>query len=153
MPKNVYIRKLTADQRFEEKYERLTESGCWLWTGSTYFNGYGSFFFEGKSIRAHRYSYVRAKGKIPDGLQIDHLCRVRCCVNPDHLEAVTAKKNINRGRNYKSEKTHCPRGHPYSGANLLITKPGSRQCRACHRKKQRDRYWRNKNASGMVGDE
>jgi hypothetical protein len=84
-------------------------------------------------MRAHRVSYVLAHGSIPDGLQLDHLCRNKLCVNPTHLEAVTARENTLRGVSVaavNAKKTHCPRGHELSGSNLLAYRK-VRSCRAC----------------------
>lgn len=126
----------TEDERFENFVARDPNSGCWIWAGCTENGGYGIFTRSAehgsKPIMAHRYSYEQSVGEIPEGLVIDHLCRVRCCVNPNHLEPVTHKENLNRGINAKSEKTHCPQGHPYSGDNLYIrTDNGGRECKAC----------------------
>jgi len=108
---------------------------CWLWTGCIKSNGYGTYGKEGKY--AHRISYVLTRGEIPLGLQLDHLCRVRNCVNPDHLEAVTRKENIRRGMagsGINSRKTSCIRGHKLSGSNLLVVgKRKKRQCKICSR--------------------
>ena len=130
-----------AEERFDNMYIPVTESGCWLWLGYVKINGYAQFSVEGKSVYAHRYSYERFVGKIQDGLQIDHLCRVRCCVNPAHLEQVTNHENMRRGiawlvaGKYQLAKTHCPRGHEYSGSNLYTKKHKDghpdRRCRAC----------------------
>ena len=76
---------------------RVNQSGCWVWNGTRYTNGYGRKSQNGTSVRAHRVYYEKFKGPIPDGLQIDHLCRVRLCVNPTHLEAVTHEENGRRG--------------------------------------------------------
>ncbi len=73
------------------------------------------------------------KGPIPPGLLLDHLCRVTCCVNPDHLEPVTCKVNLNRGIHRNVGKTHCPRRHEYSAENTRISNKGSRICRECDR--------------------
>lgn len=101
-------------------------SGCWIWAGTTQRNGYGHHRYGGRggpSELAHRFSYRIHKGEIPNGFDLDHLCRVRCCVNPDHLEPVTRKENINRSGlvgKWKRElgakrpwliKTHCRYGH------------------------------------------
>lgn len=79
---------------------------CWLWQGSLYDNGYGRFCPGGRSknMRAHRFSYEHFNGPIPDGLQIDHTCEERACVNPAHLEAVTGQENIIRGHTRRSSK-------------------------------------------------
>ena len=132
----------TTVERFEDKYIPVTESGCWLWIGAIGSTGYGNFKNGNRTVKAHRFSYELAKGKIPDGLHLDHLCRVSCCVNPNHLEPVTPKENIRRGIGvgkvigeiWKLEnlsKTHCPHGHPYYGKNLYLTPAGKRQCRKC----------------------
>ena|SRR3990167_8473917 len=126
-------------QKIEEKYEPEPNSGCWLWTGAITYGGYGVLKIGNTMTTAHRVSYELHKGKIPEGLQLDHLCRVRCCVNPDHLEPVTNKENMRRGLGNgpavkkQLSKTHCPKSHPYSGENLYLMKNGGRKCRECHR--------------------
>lgn len=123
--------------RFAAKVE-VAKSGCWLWTARLNRNGYGMFMDpDSKRSRvAHRYAYEVARGPIPEGLQLDHLCRVRHCVNPDHLEAVTQRENLLRGETLTAKAaaaTHCPANHPYAGDNLYINPKGERLCRACHR--------------------
>ena len=110
--------------------------GCWLWHGRRGRATYGAFYFGGVSTPAHRVTFEMAFGPIPEGLQIDHLCRTPACVNPYHLDAVTRRENILRGIGKSAEnarKTHCPKGHPYSGENLRVrkTKRGRRACRTC----------------------
>lgn len=121
--------------------------GCWLWTGSSSgAEGYGQYFVGGKGSRnanrtqykrAHRVAYEALVGPIPEGMQLDHLCRVPSCVNPAHLEPVTQQENIRRGRGpsvaglRNAAKTHCSRGHAYEGNNLRIGKDGARYCRVC----------------------
>lgn len=114
-------------------------SGCWLWLGGLTDDGYGSC----RSTTAHRISYQAFVGPIPDGLEIDHKCRVRCCVNPAHIEPVTHQINVDRRLPYtraNSFKTHCKHGHPLSGGNLVIEiwkgRP-ARKCRACKNARQR----------------
>lgn len=85
----------SAMERFWARFERAPD-GCWLWTGPLYSNGYGEFNFDGRNRRAHRFAYDRLVGPIPDGLELDHLCRVRRCVNPAHLEPVTHEENVRR---------------------------------------------------------
>lgn len=94
-------------------------TGCWMWMAAIHWTGYGV----GKDGLAHRHSYEAFVGPIPSGLQIDHLCRNRWCVNPAHLEAVTQKVNIMRGHGFgakNARRTHCPRGHPYSDTNTKV---------------------------------
>lgn len=110
-----------------------TES-CWNWKGGISVYGYGQFMMNKKNYRVHKLIYELLKGKVPDGLELDHLCRVRHCVNPEHLEAVTHDENVKRGNDglFQKLKTHCPQGHSYSGDNLYLDKKGYRRCRQCH---------------------
>ena len=108
-----------------------------MWLGATS-GGYGSFWDGHAIVRAHRFAYELLSGPVPEGLELDHLCRTRACVRPDHLEPVTAAENQIRGEgkgglNYASPLTHCPLGHPYDEANTHTTKQGYRQCRTCNR--------------------
>jgi hypothetical protein len=118
---------------------------CWLWTGQINHRwGYGYCWWEGSKRRAHRLIWTLLVGPIPDGMQLDHLCRVRHCVNPDHLEVVTAKENLRRGPTVVSTiaatRTHCPQGHPYDEANTRYEKDGSRKCVICRRRRDNARY-------------
>lgn len=125
-------RSAPFDIRLERYMIPEPNSGCWIWIGALNGDGYGSFNGpDGKSTDAHTASYEHFVGQIPDGLELDHLCRVRCCVNPHHLEPVTRRENLARGINYHSSRTHCPKGHPYEGKNLMGT-PKRRKCRICH---------------------
>jgi hypothetical protein len=116
-----------AADRFWEKV-RESEAGCWLWTGYTH-GGYGKFAVAyAKNKYAHRFAYEALVGEIPEGLDLDHLCRVRNCVNPEHLEPVTRAENIRRA---VALITHCPHGHAYTPDNIVASNP-KRQCRTCH---------------------
>jgi hypothetical protein len=128
-----------------EKFMRrvfIEADGCWRWVGSINpRSGYGLF---GHRAYAHRWSYEHHVGVIPEGLDIDHLCRNRYCVNPDHLEAVTRRTNLVRGATLIAanvNKTHCPQGHPYEGANLIMDGTG-RKCRVCCNERALVRYYR-----------
>lgn len=116
------------------------DSPCWVWQRGKNAAGYAYLTVEGKSVRAHRYFYEQAVGSIPEGLTLDHLCRVRACVNPNHLEAVPIRTNVLRGENppaKNARKTHCAHGHPYDDENSYVDGRGHRVCRACHRAKRR----------------
>jgi len=126
----------TLAKRFWSKVNK-TET-CWLWTGSTS-RGYGSIRLGGADQprpQVHRVAYELLVGPIPDGMEIDHLCRVRNCVNPDHLEPVTTSENLRRRIfvHGNSKKTHCPSGHPYDSENTYVVSNGHRVCRACRRR-------------------
>jgi hypothetical protein len=130
----------TRIQRFASKIH-IETSGCWRWLGRISTRGYGRF---GMSEYAHRFSYTLFVGPVPDGLVLDHLCRNRWCVNPEHLEAVTSRENIERGNKAgRPPKTHCIRGHAFTPENTRManTRRWTQQvCLACRR--IRDRQYR-----------
>ena len=123
---------------FYKKIHVEPNTGCWLWVGAQAGYGYGVISVMGKNTYAHRYFYEATKGVILHGLEIDHLCRTRCCVNPDHLEAVAHKTNMHRSSAVRGAKLYaagiseCPKGHPYDEENTY-TKNGKRHCRKCQR--------------------
>ncbi len=131
---------MTIWDRFMAKVSPEPNSGCWLWMGHVNWGGYGMAWDGKRLLGAHRMAYRLLRGDIPTGLHLDHLCRVRSCVNPDHLEPVTNRENARRGDTGKnmSIKTHCPTGHAYDSENTIITAIGSRACRKCSLRRARD---------------
>ena len=135
------MRYASVKERFWDNAQCEPNSGCWLWIGTLNSGGYGQLTVRGRSWTAQRVSYTAYKGPIPDGLHIDHLCRVRQCVNPDHLEAVTRKENARRGirdgdntGNQNTRKTHCVHGHEFTASNTISRNGGAwRGCRECKR--------------------
>lgn len=128
---------LSVWERIRSKYE-VKPNGCWEWTAGLFKkDGYGQFHNPGGSNLAHRAMYELVKGPVPEGLHLDHLCRNRKCVNPDHLEPVTCKENLHRGETVNAEnkkKTHCIRGHEFTPENTYRYKRGSgftRKCKTC----------------------
>jgi hypothetical protein len=147
-----------AIERFWDK-TRISKSGCWLWTAAAQ-KGYGVFHPDPpypNRVYAHRWAYEQFVGPIPEGLQLDHLCRVTNCVNPDHLDPCDGRTNRLRGETRRPNngahnrvKTHCPQGHPYDEPNTGYDRDGSRYCRTCKRLKKRERDARRRaTASGL----
>jgi hypothetical protein len=121
---------------------------CWIWLGSKSGSGYGRMQRNNKKYFVHRFVYEIYKGKIPEGYEVDHLCRKRDCVNPEHLEAVTMKENRVRAGNTR-RKDFCKHGHPFSGGNLRLYFNKKRnkfikECRKCHY--DYNKSWRLKNS-------
>lgn len=137
------IRSTDPVERFWSHVEK--SSTCWNWTGAKA-HGYGRYRWMGRADGAHRVAYQLLAGPIPDGLELDHLCRNRACVRPDHLDPVTARVNLLRGVSagaMNANKRHCPQGHWYTPGNT-ITRPGGRHCRACTREQSSARALRQK---------
>ena len=138
---------------FEERFwSKVDASGpCWEWTASLgKTGGYGRYSVplrggsgKRKQVYAHRHAYESLIGLVPDGLDLDHLCRNRKCVNPDHLEPVTRRENLRRGigpTGLNMAKKHCPQGHEYNSENTFISRQGCRQCKVCRRAYDQKRY-------------
>lgn len=123
--------------RFIPKFIVQPDS-CWYWVAGKDGDGYGNFYYRGQHLGAHRVSFFHWRGNIPKGLEVDHLCRIRHCVNPDHLEIVSKKENVLRGNGTAAKharKTHCIRGHRLGGNNVIPSsaKRGWRACWECLR--------------------
>ena len=132
-------RYIPPSARFDLQIMPEPNSGCWLWTGALV-EGYGVLSVNGRLTFAHRFSYEQAKGPIPAGLEIDHLCRVRCCANPDHLEPVTTRVNLLRGVGaaaINARKTHCIRGHAFKPQSPSYEQRAWRRCHECHAERER----------------
>ncbi len=118
----------------------IVKSGCWVWIAFCNNKGYGQFNFNKKNARAHRFIYEYFYDRICSDLTIDHLCKVKNCVNPNHLEEVTNRENNLRSNSIggiNSRKTHCNKGHPLSGENLRIENYGGRRCKTCELDRKR----------------
>lgn len=144
--------------------DQTPEPGCWLWKGPIMAStGYGYAANGGYRGSAHTFMFQHFVGPVPEGMELDHVCHSadlscqggltcphRPCVRPDHLEIVTSAENVRRsqspwGRN--ARKTHCKHGHPFSGDNLIVTREGYRQCRACCNRRLRESRARRKAAA------
>ncbi len=148
----------TPEERFWAKVD--ADGDCWIWTGAIGTHGYGVFCETGvrsgqrKTMTAHRYAYQLLVGPIPEDMTLDHLCRNRPCLNPDHLEICALAENIRRaikGRKFPNRKpkpvrAQCKEGHPMSGDNLYVTPRGVRVCRTCQSARGRA-YYRQRKAA------
>ena len=135
--------------RFWNKVQPCPMSGCWLWTAGGN-HGYGTFGTSTRGVEkrenAHRFSYRHLVAPIPDGLVIDHLCRVRCCVNPVHMEVVTNRTNVLRGDGLTARaarSTTCTRGHEYVAGSFRLRRNGGRLCLICARANAQAKYFSN----------
>lgn len=145
-----------GDDRLPDRFWKRVEikdcgyiTPCWVWLGAANNSGYGGFKYHGFSTTAHRFSYIKIHGEIDSSLVVDHMCRVRICVNPNHLQAVTQKQNLSTAiglgekgmvhlrelNKIRQARTHCPKGHEFTEDNTYweLRKYGgkSRHCKAC----------------------
>src|SRR5712692_8182930 len=135
--REIYMTKITEDdkveKRFFEKIE-INDNNCWVLKASDNLQVYGQFYYNGKTILAHRFSFEYFKEKIEPNNVIDHICKNTLCVNPNHLEQVTTRENVMRGMGVTSindKKTHCSRGHLLEGENVYSYGKNYRQCMTC----------------------
>ena len=159
---NGLIERLPRPTTSERFWEKVNQHGpipahspelgrCWIWKAARAGGGtgqYGTFYDGHRDVTAHRWAWEHFKGPIPEGLTIDHLCRVKLCVNPDHLEPVTVREN-----NLRASRliTHCPYGHPYDEKNTRMYR-GSRFCKECDRRRSREYSRRKRLERSLVTD-
>jgi HNH endonuclease len=148
----------SLEAKFEERFFKHVfpepNTGCWLWGGMWNQDGYAVFSDGNKKVSAHRKAYKKFKGLIPNDLEIDHKCRVRCCVNPDHLRLLTHTDNTalsihSKETHRNGRKTFCPRGHLFDEANTFFEKNGARKCRTCKSEAKKASYRRNVNPNAV----
>lgn len=147
--KSRHSRLCSTECRLLSQVEIGGPEDCWLWTGRTNKGGYGRLYHDGSLWVTHRLAYTFWLGAVPEGLVLDHLCRVRNCVNPAHLEPVTDRENVLRGVGpsaVHARKTHCIHGHEFTPENTRILPRGERVCLACHRERGRALWRRRKSA-------
>lgn len=144
----MHFNEKTFEEKFWPRIEMDPNGGCWLWTGGLDTGGYSVIQHQGRTRIGHRLSYENLIGPIPVGLQLDHKCRVRACVNPDHLEPVTAKENVRRSPIHVGSRKHCPKGHAYDAENTKISgSTGERICISCRREQSKTPEARARQAS------
>lgn len=128
---------------------------CWLWKGN-HSKGYGRFLVQSadqQTIASHRFAYLAFVGKIPEGLELDHLCRNTRCCNPEHVEPVTREENLRRSDvalGIRSAATHCASGHEFTKANTYIRTSGRRACKECNRRRHQSTRGRVRDAEGYL---
>lgn len=135
VPDSFFADSACLPQRIRDKLQ-VNTAGCWLWTACLHADGYGKTVLDGRYRYAHCAVYELLIGAVTVGLELDHLCRVRACCNPAHLEPVTGNVNRGRGlyRNQHQDKTHCPRGHEYTPENTYsYAGRAGRSCKTCKR--------------------
>jgi hypothetical protein len=121
-------------------------TNCILTQNKVQKTGYTFMSYKGKTIGTHRISWELLNGSIPKGLVIDHICRNRACVAPDHLRLVTQQENVMAGLHNINNRTHCNQGHPFTKENIMVRKNGNRECAECNRVRSRVNYAKKVNA-------
>lgn len=133
----------TVEERFWGKVNKNAPNGCWEWTAGLFSNGYGQFWSSGRIVGAHRWAYEALVGPIPEGLELDHLCRNIKCVNPTHLEPVTSKENTLRGEGptaQNAKKQACTKcGSPYVAVGVKTQVRICRKCSAANTRRCREK--------------
>ncbi len=128
--------QLSELDRFARKFT-VSANGCWLWYAALTDDGY-PVFSASTTTRGHVFAFEHFRMPVPQGLELDHRCNNRRCVNPFHMLPVTTGENVLRGSGVcavNSRKTACPYGHPYDGDNTYVDRTGRRHCRACNRRR------------------
>lgn len=140
------INFLSIEDKIKARYLINADTQCWEWIACIMNTGYGEFYHEGKKYLAHRFSYELFREPIPNGLVIDHLCRNRKCINPDHLEIVTLEENKRRGMSIpaiNARKDKCKNGHEFTEDNTYHS-CGRRRCKICTNERNMQDYYRRK---------
>lgn len=148
------VRNDSAEIRFRSRIMEVPAPNpdlgpCWIWTRPVSKRGYALISADGRTQAAHRWAYEHWVGPIGEGLELDHLCRVRACVNPSHMEPVTHRENVLRGMGVAAQAarmTHCKYGHEFTPDNIRASKDGHRRCKTCKREASRAERARKKAA-------
>lgn len=146
MPVGIYKRNPPPLEQYLATRSTKASNGCVEWKGHKTKGGYGLGHHGGLKTTAHRLSYLCFKGEIPNGYEIDHLCKNTSCINPDHLEAVSKKENNRRGA--RASQTHCVHGHEFNKENTLYKKQnGCRVCRTCKNERWKKQYYQKRSTN------
>ena len=142
----------TLQEKFWNRVDKAGPNECWLWTGAITQKGYGSFSAGRQPMPAHRFSYHLHNPDMDHSLVVDHICRNRACVNPNHLRLTTNRENVLCGVGpsaSNARKTHCPRGHAYVGQNIQTNRSGERICKECRRIRRARYYYADRDRAAL----